>query len=540
MPFWHTAGMGRVLALGIGIGMAGAVSGAVSGAERAPAPRLLTASQAAEHLDQAVLTEVHTRSGIMKNLQYLSDVIGPRLTGSRNLEQANHWAAQRMRSYGLENVRLEPWELPIGWERISAHARLVEPNNGRTLLLAAAGWSPGTNGTVTGPIVVLKARTTAELAQYKGKLKGVIVLRGEPTTIAPVTDLTYGPPRSSASASASTPKTGNAPAKLPQPSLTELRAFRRELSDFLKAEGALALFIDAAKPHGLLITTGSWRTGDRGTPQEPMPTLYVAHEHYRLLYRLATAPEGTPPRVELTVVNRFQPGPITVYNTVGEIRGSEKPDEYVVLGAHLDSWDLASGTTDNGTGSCVVLEVARALAQLTRAGFRPKRTIRFVLFSGEEQGLHGSKQYVKRHQDEMPRTSAALVHDTGTGQVQGLNLQGRAAVRAVLTPELRILSTIPGWKGLELTSMGGTDHLSFEAAGVPGFACKQDMDEYRLTHHTQSDTFDKAKEPNLIQGAQVLALTVLRIANLPELLPREKPQPAKKDPAKKEPAKKAG
>lgn len=492
-------------------------------AELAPAPRLLTAEQAAQRLDQTVLAEVRARAEIMKNLQHLSDVIGPRLTGSRNLEQANHWTAARMRAYGLENVRLEPWELPIGWERISAHARLVEPNNGRSLLLAAAGWSPGTNGTVTGPVVLLTARTKAELAQYKGKLKDAIVLRGEPAEIAPVTDLRYGP-----ATRASGPKANARPAELPRPSLTELRTFRRELSDFLKAEGALAIFIDSAKPHGLLVTTGSWRTGDRGTPQEPMPTLYVAHEHYRMLHRLVTTPNGTPPRVELAVMNRFVPGPITVFNTVGEIRGAGKPDEFVVLGAHLDSWDLASGTTDNGTGSCVILEVARGLAQLAKAGFRPKRTIRFVLFTGEEQGLHGSKQYVKRHESEMPRTSAAIVHDTGTGQVLGLNLQGREAVRAILEPELKGLKSVTGWQGLALSSMGGTDHLSFEAVGVPGFACKQDMDEYRLTHHTQSDTFDKAREPNLVQGAQVLALTVLRIANLPELLPRQKPEPAKK------------
>jgi Zn-dependent M28 family amino/carboxypeptidase len=170
----------------------------------------------------------------------------------------------------------------------------------------------------------------------------------------------------------------------------------------------------------------------------------------------------------------------------------------------------------------VVLEVARALASLAREGQPPERTIRFVLFSGEEQGLHGSKQYVKRHQQEMPRTSAALVHDTGTGKVYGLALQGRAAVRTVLEPELQSLKTVHGWKGLDLANTGGTDHLSFEAAGVPGFACRQEIDEYRLTHHTQSDTFDKAKPDNLTQGAQVLAIAAMRIANLPTLLPREK------------------
>jgi Zn-dependent M28 family amino/carboxypeptidase len=250
-----------------------------------------------------------------------------------------------------------------------------------------------------------------------------------------------------------------------------------------------------------------------------MASLYVAHEHYAMLYRLATRP-GAKTKVEVEVSNKFIPGPVTVYNTVGEIVG-EKADEFVVVGAHLDSWDLAQGTTDNGTGSCVVLETARLIA---KSGVKPKRTIRFVLFTGEEQGLHGSRQYVTRHKDEMPKTSAALVHDTGTGKVQGLGLQGREAIKPILDRELVSLKNVPGFNGVSLRSMGGTDHLSFEQVGVPGFACDQDMDEYRLTHHTQSDTFDKAKEPTLIQGAQVMAVTAMRIANLPDLLPRDRPK----------------
>lgn len=500
----------------IALFLAGA-SFSVSAGERelAPAPRLVAPEIAAKFLDQRILQEIRQRAGIMPNLQHLSDVIGPRLTGSANLERANRWTAEKMRSYGLENVRLEPWELPMGWERGPARARLIEPDNGRELLIAAAGWTPGTPGTVRGPVVVLTARTKADLAKYRGKVRGAIILRGEPSQIAPITDLSYGPPR------VPTPPGQGKPSSTP--SFAELRAFRRELADFLKAEGAQAILVDAAKPHGLLITSGSWREGDRGTPQEPLPTLFVAHEHYRLLHRLSTRPGEAPARLELTVENRFLPGPIPVFNTVGEIRGRSRPDEFVVVGAHLDSWDLATGTTDNGTGSCVVLEVARTLAVLAREGQRPERTIRFVLFSGEEQGLHGSKQYVKRHQEEMPRTSAAMVHDTGTGKVYGLALQSREAVRTVLEPELNSLKGVSGWKGLDLASTGGTDHLSFEAAGVPGFACRQDIDEYRLTHHTQSDTFDKAKPENLIQGAQVLAVVVMRIANLPRLLPREKP-----------------
>jgi Zn-dependent M28 family amino/carboxypeptidase len=238
-----------------------------------------------------------------------------------------------------------------------------------------------------------------------------------------------------------------------------------------------------------------------------------------MLYRLAGRPDAKT-RVEVDIQNKFIPGPITVYNTIGEVRGSEKPDEVVVVGAHLDSWELASGTTDNGTGSCVVLETARAVARLAKEGQRPKRTIRFCLFTGEEQGLWGSRKYVEKHKDELAKHSVALVHDTGTGKVLGFGTQGRKGIIPALEPQLDTLKTLEGWKGLTTTGMGGTDHLPFERAGVPGFACRQDMDEYRLTHHTQSDTFDKAKEPNLLQGAQVMAVTAVRIANLPELMPR--------------------
>jgi carboxypeptidase Q len=290
------------------------------------------------------------------------------------------------------------------------------------------------------------------------------------------------------------------------------------LAEFLSTEGAAVLLSDAGKPHGLLTTTGGWRGNDRVSAPEPMSSAYVAHEHYALLYRLATRPEPAKTRIEIELTNKIIPGPITVYNTVGEIKGSDKPDEFVILGAHLDSWDLAQGTTDNGTGTCVVLEAARILA---KSGVKPQRTIRFVLFTGEEQGLYGSKAYVQKHKEEMAKISLCLVHDTGTGKVTGIGTQGRAAVKPVLEAELASLKDL-GFKEVNTRSMGGSDHQSFEAAGVPGFAVQQDMSEYRLTHHSQSDTLDKAKEADLIQGAQVLAVTALRVANLPELLPRTK------------------
>ncbi len=503
--------------------------------EPAPSPRSPGAEVAvspAVELDRQVIAAVTKGSHLMTDLKYLSDDIGPRLTGSANLELANKWTKGKMEEYGLENVHLEPWEIPVGWERGTASLKLLDGSTVRPLLAASAGWLPGTKGKLAGPVVMIDAKTKADLEKYKGKLKNAVILRSPPATLAPITDfgpsssLTFKPgePKKDEAkkdeAKKEEPKNDVLP---PRQSFEELRAFRREMADFLKDEGAVAMLVDSAKPHGLLVTTGGWREGDRGTPQEPMVSLFVAHEHYALLHRLATRVGTEPPNVEIDVSNKFLPGPITVYNTVGEIRGSDKPDEFVVIGAHLDSWDLASGTTDNGTGSCIVLETARVLAALAKQGHKPKRTIRFVLFTGEEQGLYGSKEYVKRHKDEMPKTSVALVHDTGTGKVQGFGLLGREQVRKILEPELVTLKSVDGWKGLIMGGVtGGTDHWSFHQAGVPGFACSQDMYEYRLTHHTQSDTFDKANEPNLIQGATVMAIATLRIANLPELLPREK------------------
>jgi Zn-dependent M28 family amino/carboxypeptidase len=303
-----------------------------------------------------------------------------------------------------------------------------------------------------------------------------------------------------------------------------MRAFRRERAEFLRAEGAQVILQDAAKPHGLLTTTGGWSGTDRATGPEPIPSAFLVHEHYALLHRLAQRPAPAQTRAEIEIVNKVTPGPIAVYNTVGEIKGSELPGEFVILGAHLDSWDLAQGTTDNGTGTCVVLEAARILC---RSGVRPKRTIRFVLFTGEEQGLHGSRAYVEKHKDELPRISMCLVHDTGTGKVTGLHVQGRTVLKPLLETELASLKEV-GFKEITPRRMNGSDHNSFDQVGVPGLVAQQDMSEYRLTHHSQSDTLDKASEPDLIQGAQVLAVAALRVANLPQLLPRDKPPPANK------------
>ncbi len=465
-------------------------------------------------VDLKILDEIKSHNTIEPNLRHLSDVIGPRLTGSPSLVTANKWAADKFNEYGLSNVKLEPYEIPIGWTRGTATLSLVEPV-AKTLTVASAGWAPGTDGTVTGPVVLFEPRTRKDLENYRGKVKGAILLRGKPANVSPVNDTRYG-------------------AGMNRPPRSELKS--DELNEFLRTEGVAATLRDSAKPHGLLVTTGGFRDGDdRVKAVAQVPSLFVTHEDYAMLYRLLTD-HKLEPKVSINIKNTFSDGPVTVYNTVGELPGTEKPDEIVVIGAHIDSWDLARGTTDNGTGSSIVLETARTLGALAKQGIKPKRTIRFALFSGEEQGLHGSKNYVKQHASELEKHSAAIIHDTGTGKVMNLRTMGRAAILPVLGPELESLKSV-GFEGLTVESMGGTDHLPFEAKGVPGLPCKQDMDEYRFTHHTQSDTYDKAKPANLVQGAQVLAVTAYRIADLDKLLPRDKPKRGETSKEKKDSAK---
>jgi hypothetical protein len=510
---------------------------------KADAP-LSADEQAALAIDQKLLAEAKDHSEIMKNLTYLSDVIGPRLTGSAALERANKWTAEKMKEYGLENVHLEPWTIPVGWERGTASIKIMEPDNGKSLTVASYAWAPGTKGPVEGEVVIFRPTSKDDLAKYKGKLKNAIVLSSPPAYVAPISEMAYGGGRRGGrggddkagekAGDKASEKAGDKAGEkggrgnFGRGNFNRPYAQSREASEFLKAEGAAVTLIDSQKPHGLLNMTGSWRPGfgperegDRAEQPEPMPRLFITHDHYALLWRLANRPDAKT-RAVVEISNKFIPGPITCYNTVGEVRGTEKPDEYVVCGAHLDSWDLGQGTTDNGTGSCVVLETARVIAKAAHNGTRPKRTIRFILFTGEEEGLVGSRHYVNYHKEDMAKTSMAIVHDTGTGKVRSINTSGVEEIKTIFEKEL-----LPSLKGLgvEITMRGGfggggSDHASFGGVGVAGVLFNQDVDEYRFTHHSQSDTLDKAKEPNLIQGAEVMSVAAMRVANLPSLLPR--------------------
>jgi carboxypeptidase Q len=479
--------------------------------------------------DRAVMAEIESHGEIMTNLTYLSDQIGGRLTGSSALARATDWAEATMKRYGLRNVHREPYAIPEGWERGAVTARVVSPQDNLHLTMAAVAWSAGTKGTVHGTVVVWNPRSEAEVDSYKGKLKNAIVLLSPPQPPANV--LPDRPDESSVDAVFNdhpAPRArmgaGN-PGEAPLPPKVRMAIFRKSFALF-KSERIAATLFDAGRPFGLLTMFGGWQ-GMGPLNDTGWPTLITANGDYALLARLADAagkPGGAPVEVELNDSSRRVAGPITVYNVVGDLPGSDKPNEFVVLGGHLDSWDLAQGTTDNGTGSCVALESARALIA---ARVKPSRTMRFILFTGEEEGDIGSEAYVKAHVADMPKTSMCLVDDAGTGRAIGLHTQAWTAIGPIFTQEAapslaalgftRIVpgSPIPG-------GGGGSDHDSFEEAGTPGFILDQLDANYHLIFHSQQDTLDKADPAALTQTASVLALLGLHVADLPDLLPRTK------------------
>ena len=463
------------------------------------------ASSAMAETDALILNEIQEHSELMHNLEYLSDRIGPRLTGSVLLKQANDWTAEMFRKYGLTNVHLEAYAIPHAWVRGTAKARILAPTE-HPLTIASAAWSPNTKGVVRGPVVYFDAKKPEEFAKFRGKLKGAIVIMSDPQPLSP--------PRPVDQTGSTTRPMQEPPPPVGQPAFPDpyekFLADEKQRTKFLKDEGAIAVLRDANKPQALLNMTDS--TFEPFQPGE-MPTAFLTGEGYRMIFRML---KSGPVQVELEITNSLSAKPVEVYNTVADLKGAEKPDEMVILGAHLDSWELGTGTTDNGTGSMAVLEASRALAKLQ---VKPKRTIRFVLFSGEEEGLIGSKEYVKAHKDELGKISGVLVHDTGTGRVLTIALHDNYQDRPILD---QLIAPLGSLKLMEPTMrrMYGTDNWSFDEVGVPGFWCVQAIAEYRLTHHSQSDTFDKVWKDDINQGAQVLAAWAYNTANLPEMLPR--------------------
>ena len=403
--------------------------------------------------------------------------LGPRLTGSTQERNAHAWALARFKDLGLKTGQMS---VPLAhtWQRGVADAALAKTK----IHLAQWGWTPPTEGEITSPVVLL--RKPSDLAALKDHLKGTIVLAG-----APATEL--DPPEMAP------------PLREHRPATQHGEFPIEELIPSLKEAGVLAVLTDAGKSHGRL----NMAAPDKLTPGG-LPIAFVAHEDY---LKLCSA--KVPLRLELGG-NFGDPG--EVLTTWAELPGTEFPDQCVILGAHLDSWDLATGATDNGAGVAAILESARLLV---KEGAKPKRSIRFVLFGGEEEGYLGSAGYVAKQ--PLQTISAVFVMDTGAGAINGFALQGRPEAAKVLMPLLAPLKKL-GVTETDLRNEGGTDHVPFDQAGVPAFCAEQIQHDYAAIHHSASDTLSHVRPGELEQAAQVIAFTALKVANLPDLLPRER------------------
>jgi carboxypeptidase Q len=351
----------------------------------------------------------------------------------------------------------------------------------------------------------MDARTSDEFEhRFAGKLRGAWVLVGAASAVLNPAD---------SSPAAITARDSIVRANAPK--TQDEREFALYRYGYVAAEHIAGILHDGGKPYNLLSMSGS--------PGfvSPVPQIVVGHDDYAQLERLAR--RGTPARIEADISNSFTRDTLVAHNTVAELRGSEKPGEVVILGAHLDSWDLATGGTDNGAGAIAVLEAARILAG---SGARPKRTIRFVLFSGEEEGLYGSQAYASAHAKELDSVQALLVLDNGTGRITALPLQGRDELRGMWESMMQPLDAVAEIGPIAVRSgiKTGTDHLSFTPFGVPAFNYDQLSRGYDFTHHSQIDDEDHVIPSDIAQAATVMAVNAWQLANMDALLPRGRKQ----------------
>ena len=482
----------------------------LSGCARAPKTTTparvpqLEARVLADRASVALIVEEGTqRSRVRTDLEYLTDVIGPRLTGTPAVRRANDWMAIKLREYGADSVALEPWPFGIGWQRGPLTMRLLAPHQ-RWINAVSWAWAPGTNGPTAGDVTYVDATTRSDFdRRFAGKLRGAWVMTGRPY---PRTNPDAPNPRDSA-------RVDSLRLALREQRYTaDQRAFLSSLGALLQEQRIAGQIVDGGKAFALLTMSGS--------PDDvaKFPVVVVGNETFTEFHRLLG--RGEPVRVEVNASNTFGRDTLMQWNTVGEIRGSERPDEIVLLGAHLDSWDIGTGATDNGTGAIAVLEAARLLGALKASGVRPKRTIRFVLFTGEEQGLYGSQFYALAHASELPRFQAVLVLDNGTGRIQGMGLQGWDELRDLWTEMMRPVAGL-GPFAVRSIFKTGTDHLAFLPAGIPSFNYDQLSRGYDHTHHSQVDVFDHTVPEDIAQAATVMAVNALELANLDVLLPRK-------------------
>ena len=420
-------------------------------------------------------------------LTELSDDVGARVTGSPQAQKAVEWGQAKMRAMGLENVHAEKWQLWRGWTRGTAEAELLTPMH-RRLHVAAMGWTGSTPaGGAEGEVIEVNMfdldNEMKNMSRFAGKIP-LVVMRGEPNK-----------------------------------SFAQLFA---QFGDFLRAAGkagAIAVIggQGGSKAAGMNLT----HTGILGFDADfAVPVVSMTAEDQGQLERYIG--RGLAPKVRFIIQNTFTSGPVESANVVGEIRGRENPEQVLVVGGHLDSWDLSEGTTDNGMGSSCTLGAADTIM---RSGMKPRRTIRFVLFTGEEQGLDGSFAYVKQHQAEMANHLGSLILDNGQGPVRAFQLGGRDDLVDIFKPFAAALADIREVK-VDDKVEEGTDTLPFSVAGLPGINMDQESPEYKYTHHSAADALEAVTPDVLAQDATLMALAAYWIADRPERF--ASPWPAEK------------
>ncbi|MEP7111598.1 MAG: M20/M25/M40 family metallo-hydrolase [Ferruginibacter sp.] len=470
-------------------------------------------------------------SKVMEIAFQLTDVAGARLTNSPGYFRAANWARAELEKWGLTNAVLEPWgDFGKGWELKKSYIALTAPYY-RPLIGQPKAWTRGSGGLQHAEVILVKANDSAALEVYRGKLNGKVVLLYRTDTLKQSfkTDARRYTDEelekmSNATQPLSADTTGQFRRRERQMRNRGTGSIDTRLKEMAAREGALALLSMNPRGHdGTVFVQGGGAYG--GNDPENVLDIMMAMEDYMSLVRLANS--GYPVKLDVDVQTGFTSKDLKGYNVIAEIKGTDLSNEIVMLGGHLDSWQGATGATDNAAGCAVMMEVIRILKA---SGLKPRRTIRIALWSGEEQGLLGSKGYVKKHfadpadmqlKEDHAKVSGYFNVDNGTGKIRGIYLQGNEKVRPIFTQWLEPFNSM-GAKTVTISNTGGTDHLSFDAVGIPGFQFIQDEIEYDTrTHHTNMDSYDHLIGADLTQAATIVAAFVFNAANRDEKLPRK-------------------
>jgi carboxypeptidase Q len=470
--------------------------------------------------------EESQNSHIMEVIGYLTDVYGPRLTNSPNIREAGEYAVKTLSAWGLANVHEETWgPFGRGWSNELFEANEISPRHFPVIAYPKA-WTPGTNGAVTADSIYAKIEKEEDFSAYRGKLRGLFVLTAPMRAVEAQFDAPAHRYTDQELADLAQPRAPQAPDKAALERQRKQQEFNNKLLKFLTDEGAVA-WLEPSPHEGGTITVMSG--GSRDPKDQPvLPRVAVDIEHYGRIFR--TLEKNIPVTLRIDIANKFYDDNLNSFDIVAEIPGTDKPDEVVMLGAHFDSWHSGTGATDNAAGDAVMMEAMRIL----KAGnARMRRTVRLALWTGEEEGLLGSRAYVKQHfgdretmelKPEDAKLSAYFNMDNGTGKIRGIYLQGNEAVRPVFEKWMEPFKS-EGMTTLSARGTGGTDHVSFDEVGLPGFQFIQDPIEYDTrTHHTNMDVYERIQEADLKQMAAIVASFAYMTANADQLLPR-KPLP---------------